>query len=447
MRRFWKAFLCVSLFISLPAFADEDVDALVDRQLDEMLDIYRQLHQTPELSYQEKETSSWLAGELRELGFDVTEQVGTYEDPALTCYGVVAVLRNGDGPVVMIRTDLDGLPVQEKTGLEYASGATAPNEKGETVPVMHACGHDLHMSTFLLTARVLTELRERWSGTLVMIGQPAEERGAGATAMIAGGLYERFPKPDYALALHDSASLPTGTIGWREGFSLASVDSVDVTVYGEGGHGAYPHRTKDPVVLASQIVLGYQTIVSRIKSPLEPAVVTVGSIHGGTKHNIIPDEVKMQLTIRAYEKRVRDQIIESLERIARGYAIAAGLPEDRMPALVVHDEESTPATYNDPGLVDRLVRMWRNELGEEWLTAVDPVMGGEDFSRYALPDRSVKIALFWVGAVDQERAEKAERGEISLPSLHSPLWAPVPGPAIRNGARALATAALELMPR
>jgi amidohydrolase len=438
--------LCISLLCSLPLLAADEVDRIVDRELEGILEIYRSLHRMPELSYQEKETASFLAGELRELGFEVTERVGIYEDPSLTCYGVVAVLRNGEGPVVMLRTDLDGLPVEEKTGLAYASRATAVNESGETVPVMHACGHDLHMSAFLLAARVLTELRERWSGTLVMIGQPAEEVGAGAKAMLADGLYERFPKPDYVLAIHDSASLPAGMIGWREGFALASVDSVDVTVYGAGGHGAYPHATKDPIVLASQIVLGYQTIVSRITSPLQPAVVTVGSIHGGTKHNIIPDEVSMQLTVRAYDREVRDQVIASLERIARGHAIAAGLPEDRLPRIVVSEDESTPSTYNDPELVGRLVALWRHQLGEELLTPVDPVMAGEDFSRYTLPDRSVPTAIFWVGAVDPERFAEAERGEITLPSLHSPLWAPLPGPAIRSGARALATAAIDLMP-
>ncbi|RMF56739.1 MAG: amidohydrolase, partial [Calditrichaeota bacterium] len=329
-------------------------------------ELYEHLHRNPELSFHETETSARVAAELQKAGFAVTEHVGGN--------GVVGVLKNGDGPTVLIRTDLDALPVTEQTGLGYASTIRVTDDEGKEVGVMHACGHDLHMTVFCGTARVLSKLREAWHGTLVMIGQPAEEKGAGAKAMLADGLYTRFPRPDYCIALHSNPALATGTVGYHPGFALANVDAVDITVHGIGGHGAYPHTTKDPVVIAAQIVLALQTIVSREINPLEPAVVTVGSIHGGSKHNIIPDEVKLQLTLRSYSDQVREQTIAAIKRICNGIAQAAGVPEEKWPTVTVLDE-FTPATYNDPELTQHLAATFRQVLGDQNVVETAPVMG------------------------------------------------------------------------
>lgn len=417
----------------------------VDRELPRLIATYKQLHAAPELSYREEKTAAFVAAELRKLGYAVTERFGKYEQPGLTSYGVVGVLRNGAGPTVMIRTDLDALPLEEKTGLPYASSVRVNNEEGIEVPVMHACGHDVHMTSFLGTAKMLADLKDRWKGTVVMIGQPAEEKGSGAKAMLAAGLYEKFPRPDYVLALHDNATLDTGKVGLVEGYALASVDSVDITVRGVGGHGAYPHTTKDPIVIASGIVLALQTIVSRERPPLDPAVITVGSFQGGTKHNIIPDEVKLQLTVRAYKKEVRDMLLASIARIARGIAIAGGVPDDRLPVVTLIEQESIGPTYNDPALTQRMRKSLTAALGQENVVTVEPVMGGEDFGQFTLEGQKIPISLFWLGAVEPARAEAGRRGEISLPSLHSPLFAPVPEPTIRTGVVAMTSAALDLL--
>ncbi len=440
-----------NLFAALPAvvalsssLVGASLEDKVARQLPSLVDVYKHLHAHPELSYHEAETAAYLAGELRQLGFDVTEKVGDYQIEGRVSYGLVAVMRNGAGPTVMLRTDLDGLPVEEKTGKPYASRATGPGDNGDSVPVMHACGHDLHMTSFLGTARLLTEARDQWTGTLVMIGQPAEERGAGAKAMLDAGLYEKFPRPDYALALHTDASLEAGKIGWVPGYALANVDSVDVTVRGKGGHGAYPHTTKDPVALAAQIVLALQTIVSRQVSPLDPAVVTVGSIHGGFKHNIIPDQVHLQLTVRTYKPEVRKAVLESIRRISLDTARAAGFPDDLLPVVEIREEEFTPSTYNDPALTERLASVFEAVFGPDRVVRKQPVMGGEDFSRYAL-EGEIPIALFWLGAVEPEKAADYARRGVPLPSLHSSEFAPQPEPAIRTGVTALTSAVLELM--
>lgn len=432
--------------LSLSAFAQQSIDVLIERELPKLLETYRHLHKYPEISYQEEKTSALLARELRESGFEVTERFGTYPEKGRTCYGVVAVMKNGGGPTVLVRTDMDALPVEEKTGLPYASTAKTRNDAGQEVAVMQACGHDIHMSSFLGTAAVLSKMKERWSGTLVMIGQPSEERGGGAHAMLKGGLYEKFPRPDYAIALHDNASLPAGTVGVTEGYSLANVTSVDITVRGLGGHGAYPHLTKDPVVLAAQIVLALQTIVSRENSPIDPAVVTVGSIHGGTKHNIIPDEVRLQITVRSYKEEVRKRIIKSIERIARGTAAAAGIPEDRMPICSVDENEYTAATYNNPALTQRVTRAMQAALGKEKVVKLDPVMGAEDFGAYSLND-AIPLCMFWLGAIEPSRVEKSEKDGIPLPSLHSSLFAPQPEPTIRTGVKATTSIVLDLMKR
>ncbi|MCL6480287.1 MAG: amidohydrolase [Firmicutes bacterium] len=426
-----------------PAAAQDALDAQIAAELAALRASYEHLHRHPELSYQENQTAAYLAGELRRLGFAVSENVGNYGVPGRNAYGVVGVLRNGAGPTVLLRTDLDALPVEEKTGLPYASRVRALLD-GSEVPVMHACGHDMHMTAWLGAARMLVRLRDRWQGTLVMIGQPAEERGAGARALLRDGLYTRFPRPDAVVALHVSADLPAGKIGYREGYALASADSVDITVFGSGGHGAYPHRTKDPIVIAAQLVLALQTIVSREIAPLEPAVVTVGSFHAGTKHNIIPDQAHLQLTVRAYKPEVREQILTAIRRLARGVALAAGIPEDRLPRVVHSEEESTPATHNDPALTERLAGALKLALGETNVVRTEPVMGAEDFSRYGLEQPPVPICMLWLGAADPQRLEAARAAGTTLPGLHSAEFAPLVEPVIQTGVKALTTAALEL---
>ncbi len=288
------------------------------------------------------------------------------------------MLRNGAGPTVMTRAELDVLPVKEETGLPYASTITTKDALGNDVPVMHACGHDVNLTCFIGAARLLAQLKDRWHGTLVAVGQTAEETGRGARAMLADGLYTRFPLPNFCLAMHDSAQLPAGTVGYTPGFCHANVDSVDITVRGVRGHGAYPHTTKDPIVLAAQIVLALQNVVSREIEPGEPAVVTVGSIHGGTKHNIVPEEVRSQLTLRSYSDEVRQQTIGAIKRIVRGQALAAGIPEDRMPTVTLL-EDYTPATYNDPATTERLAGALQSWLGDTHVVKIKPTMGGGFF--------------------------------------------------------------------
>jgi amidohydrolase len=399
--------------------------------------LYKHLHAHPELSLMEEKTAARLAAELRSVGYTVTEKFGGT--------GIVGVLSNGPGPVLYIRTDLDGLPIAEETGLPYASQTRVTNLAGQEVSVMQGCGHDIHMTVFTGTARMLAAMKDRWSGTAVFIGQPAEEIGVGARAMLAEGLYRKFPKPDYVVAVHDSASLPAGTVGILEGYVMANVDSVDITVRGRGGHGAYPHATIDPVVLAARIVLTLQTIVSRETRPVEPAVVTVGSIHGGTKHNIIPNEVKLQLTLRSYSDSVRRHTIAAIRRICRGEAIAAGLPDDLMPVITIKEDEFTPATYNDPALTRRVRGALVSWLGAENVTAIDPEMGGEDFSQFGRTTEKVPICLFRVGAVDPALVAESQRTGVPLPSLHSSKFAPLPEPTIKTGVTALTAAALDLL--
>ncbi|HEY0550387.1 MAG TPA: amidohydrolase [Verrucomicrobiae bacterium] len=398
--------------------------------------LYKHFHAHPELSLHEEKTSAKLAAELREAGFQVTHPVGGH--------GLVAVLRNGPGPTLLIRSDLDALPVTEQTGLSYASVVQTKDDKGNTVGVMHACGHDVHMTVLAGTARVMNALKDQWRGTLVLIGQPAEERVQGARAMLADGLFKRFPKPDMAIALHCAADLPAGMVGVNGGNVLANVDSVDVVIRGVGGHGAWPHRTKDPVVLAAETVLALQTIVSRETDPLEPAVVTIGSIHGGTKYNIIPDEVRLQLTLRSYSDEVRKHSIEAIKRITRGLAQAAGLPEDRYPEVTVADE-SASATYNDPALSQKLEQTFHRWIGEKLTARPKPTMGAEDFGLFGRTEEKIPICMFWLGTVSKERFAEHERDETLLPPLHSSRFQPDPRPTIQTGVTAMSAAALELL--
>jgi amidohydrolase len=439
--------LPIFLWTILPALAlaQETAQSLVDAQLPSLLAIYKALHTHPELSGHEERTASIVAKELRAAGCQVTDHLGKYENPELKGYGVVGVMKNGDGPTVLVRTDMDALPVEEETGLPYASKTVAKNEQGKDVHVMHACGHDAHMAAFVGTARALAKLKDQWHGTIVFVAQPAEELGTGARALLKDGLYDRFGKPNFALGLHDKADLETGCIGVTEGYTSANVDSVDVTVRGVGGHGGYPHKTKDPIVLAAQMINDWQTIASRENNPLDPMVVTVGSIHGGTKHNIIPDEVKMQLTVRTYKAETRERVLAAIERIAKGIAAAGGIPPERAPIVSVSKDQFCPATYNNPELTKRLVAVWKKSLGNDNVKMVDPTMGGDDFSEYSLPDHSIPAVYFHFGAVEPAKIAEYKQEGKELPTLHSSKFAPVPEPTIRVGIIGMTSAVLELM--
>jgi len=435
------------LSILLPALvlAQQSPQSLADAELPSLLAIYKDIHSHPELSGHEERTAVLIAKELRAAGCQVNDHLGKYENSKLKGYGVVGVMKNGDGPTVLVRTDMDALPVEEETGLPYASKTVAQNDEGKDVHVMHACGHDAHMAAFIGTARALAKLKNQWHGTIVFVAQPAEETGNGARSLLKDGLYEKFGKPNFALGFHDKADLETGHIGVTEGYTYANVDSVDITVRGVGGHGAYPHKTKDPIVLAAEIINALQTIASRENNPLDPIVITVGSIHGGTKHNIIPDEVKMQLTVRTYKSDVRERVLAAINQIAQGCATAAGLPPERAPIVTVRKDEFCPATYNNPELTKRLVAVWKASLGSDNVKIVDPTMGGEDFSEYSLPDHSIPAVDFHIGAVEPAKIADYKQAGKELPSLHSSKFAPVPEPTIRVGIVGMTSAVLELM--
>ncbi len=435
----------LSILLSAVAIAQQTPQSLADAELPSLLTIYKDIHSHPELSGHEERTSALIAKELRAAGCQVTEHLGKYENSKVKGYGVVGVMKNGDGPTVLVRTDMDALPVEEETGLPYASNAVAKNDEGKDVHVMHACGHDAHMSAFIGVARALAKLKDQWHGTILFVAQPAEETGNGARALLKAGLYEQFGKPDFALGFHDKADMQTGHIGVTEGYTYANVDSVDVTVRGVGGHGAYPYKTKDPIVLAAEMINAWQTIASRENNPLDPIVITVGSIHGGTKHNIISDEVKMQLTVRTYKSDVRDRVLAAIDRIAKGIAAAGGVPPERAPIVSVVKDQFCPATYNNPELTKRLVAVWKKTLGNENVEIVDPTMGGEDFSEYSLPDHSIPAVDFHIGAVDPVKIVDSKKNGTPLPSLHSSKFAPVPEPTIRTGIIAMTAAVLELM--
>ena len=436
----------LGLIFSASAFAQQpSLENIAASELPSLLAIYKDIHSHPELSGHEEQTSALVAKELRAAGCEVTENFGKYDKPNLKCYGVIGVMKNGAGPTILVRTDMDALPVHEETGLPYASKVTTKNDEGRDISVMHACGHDAHMSAFIGTARALQRLKDQWAGTIIFVGQPAEEAIGGARALLRAGLYNRFGKPAFALGFHDKADLEIGHIGVTEGYTYANVDSVNITVHGIGGHGAYPHKTKDPIVLSAEIINALQTIASREDNPLDPIVVTVGSIHGGTKHNIIPDEVKMQLTVRTYKSDVRERVLGAIDRIAKGCAITAGIPADRAPTVEVLKDEFVPATYNNPELTKRLVAVWKKVLGPQNVDMVDPTMGGEDFSEYSLPDHSIPAVDFHIGAVDPAKIAEFKKAGKELPSLHSSKFAPVPEPTIRVGIVGMTSAVLELM--
>jgi amidohydrolase len=434
-----------SIFLPALVFAEQTPQSLADAELPALLAIYKDIHTHPELSGHEERTASLIAKELRAAGCQVTEHLGKYENSKLKGYGVVGVMKNGDGPTVLVRTDMDALPVEEETGLPYASKAIAKNDEDKDVHVMHACGHDAHMAAFIGTARALAKLKDQWHGTILFVAQPAEETGNGARALLKDGLYEKFGKPNFALGFHDKADLETGRIGVTEGYTYANVDSVDIIVRGVGGHGAYPHKTKDPIVLAAEIINALQTIASRENNPFDPIVITVGSIHGGTKRNIIPDEVKLQLTVRTYKSDTRERVLAAIDQIAKGCATAAGVPAERAPIVTVSKDEFCPAAYNNPELTKRLVAVWKQSFGNDNVKIVDPTMGGEDFSEYSLPDHSIPAVDFHIGAVDPAKIAQYKQAGKELPSLHSSKFAPVPEPTIRVGIIGMTSAVLELV--
>lgn len=420
-----------------PVLADPVGDQ-VAAEMPALITLYSDLHAHPELSLQETKTAAKLAALVKPLGFTVTTGVGGT--------GVVAVMRNGPGPVLLIRADMDGLPVEEKTGLPFASTVRATTRDGVESAVMHACGHDTHMAAWIGAARALAARKSDWSGTLVMILQPAEEIGLGARAMIADGLFSRFPKPTHAIAFHNAANLEAGRIGYTPGYALANVDSVDVTVRGVGGHGAYPQTARDPIVLASRIVTTLQTLVSREQDPQDPAVVTVGSFIGGAKHNVIPDEARLLITVRSYSDATRKRLLDGIARIARGEAIAAGMPEDRMP-LVEVKEEYTPATFNSPDFTEEMGTLFTRRFGADRVVRTSASMGGEDFGQYYRADRSIRSMIFWVGGVDAAKMAAARQSGVALPSLHSAYWAPQADAVIRTATEALTVAALDILKR
>jgi hippurate hydrolase len=408
----------------------------IKADMPQLMALYRDLHANPELSMQEVRTPAKLAAEVRKLGFQVTEHVGKT--------GVVAVMKNGPGPVLLIRADMDALPVKEETGLPFASKVMGKLPDGTETPVMHACGHDTHVATWLGTARRLAAMKDQWSGTVVMVLQPGEELVMGAQAMLDDGLFTRFPKPDYLIAFHDAATLPAGVIGVTPGYVLANVDTVNVVVKGVGGHGAYPQNTKDPIVLASRIVTSLQTLVSRENTPFNPAVVTVGSFHAGTKSNIIPDQAKLALTVRSYAPETRKLLLDGIRRIVRGEAIAAGMPDDRMPTVEI-EQPSADATYNTPELSARLTKLFGAHFGADRVVEGQPVMAAEDFSRYWLADKTKQSTIFWVGGVPKAKWDAANGDTTKLPALHSPLWAPEAETVISTATEAMTVAAFDIL--
>jgi hippurate hydrolase len=418
-----------------------DLKAAAEGQLPALTETYKHLHENPELSKHEVQTAAFVAGELRKLGYTVTEHVGKYED-GTHAEGVVAVMENGAGPRLLIRTDMDALPVEEKTGLDYASHVTSTNAQGQAVGVMHACGHDLHMTVLLGMAKEMAARKSQWHGTLMLIGQPAEEVIQGAAAMMADHLYERFGKPDFVLSEHDDPAHATGTIAVKGGPLLASATTLNMTIRGIGGHGSAPQAGKDPIVLAAEFVLVAQTIVSRQIDPQQPAVLTVGTIHGGTKNNIIPDEVTLGLTLRTFSPALRDQIVADVRRTANGLAEAYGIPTDRMPTVTLG--ESTPATYNDTALADRLHAVAVRVLGADRVDGGDPVMGSEDVGLFSL-DGKIPAVMFRLGASDPGKLKESEKSGVPLPGLHSALFAPVYAPAITTGVTAMTAMALDLL--
>ncbi len=442
LARYSRVFATASLLLStpIPTVADEVLGNAVRADYEgHLAALFEHFHRHPELSFREIETAKRLAAELRAAGVEVTEGIGGT--------GLVGMLRNGDGPLVLVRADMDGLPIEEDTGLPYASTARQVDITGEEVPVMHACGHDVHMTSLVGTARRLAALSDRWAGTVMLIGQPAEERIGGARAMLEDGLYERFGVPDYALAFHVTAGAPAGKVEVEAGLIASSSDSVDITVRGVGAHGASPHKGKDPIYVGSQIVVALQGLISRELSPLEPGVVTVGAFHAGFKHNIIPDQARLQLTVRADSEETRAKLLAGIRRIAEGVARAAGLPEDLLPVVEL-STEATPTTANDDALAARVRAAFVRELGEDALfDKPREGMGAEDFAYFVRTEHRVPGVYFSVGGTPQAELDAEKAGGPPVPSHHSPFFRVEPEPSVTAGVEAMTTAVLELLAR
>ncbi len=433
--------LLIAIFslIQYNAYAQSSLEkALSGKNLDELEQLYLWLHQHPELSLQETQTSKKLAAELKNSGFEVYENFGGT--------GIVGVLKNGKGPTVLVRADMDALPVKEETGLPYSSTIKMKDATGNEVPVMHACGHDIHVSVLSGVSRVIAQLKNDWQGTLILVGQPAEEIVVGARAMLAEGLYQKFGKPDYCLALHANAFLPAGTVGICPEYAMANVNSVNITVYGEGGHGAYPHLTKDPIVMAAKLILDIQTITSRELNAIDPAVITVGTIHAGTKRNIVPNEVKLELTIRSYTEATKLAILEKLRQKSKAVAISSGLPESKYPKVEITPEFS-PALFNNVDLANRMSKAFKQVIGNEQVIKVPPVMVSEDFGIFGDGEPKIPVCLYWLGSIDPKRVEQYKNEGKTLPSLHSSNYFPLPRPSIETGVKTMCAGILELMKR
>lgn len=419
----------LTMVLSAQIQADTPKD-WVAANLPDLVRLYRELHASPELSFHEEKTAALIAQEFERVGAEVHTGIGGH--------GVVGLLRNGAGPTLMLRTDLDGLPVKEQTGLVYSSQVTTKDDAGNDVGVMHACGHDVHMTNVVGVARYLSQNKEVWQGTLMLLGQPAEERGAGAKAMLSDGLFDRFTRPDFAIALHCDSALAAGRVGVRGGYTLANVDSVDITMRGQGGHGAYPQSAIDPIVQASQLVMDLQTIVSREVAPTDPAVITVGSIHGGTKHNIIGDHCHLQITVRTYTDAVRREVLDAIQRKAKAVAQGAGAPEPE-----IAFSEGTPALWNDETLAVRAGDVFRRVLGDDQVRVAELSMGGEDFSQYG--KAGVPILMFRLGTVEAQRLARFELLGQTPPALHSPLFYPDVEPTLTAGVVATSSVVLDLL--
>ena len=444
MNRRHLALLAISV-AAIPAYAQSpsDLSSSVERQLPALSETYKHLHRNPELSHHEEKTSAFLAAELRKLGYTVTEHVGKYQDGS-QAYGIVAVMQNGAGPRLLIRADMDALPVEEKTGLDYASTARSTNAQGQSVGVMHACGHDIHMTVLLGTAREMADRKSQWHGTIVFVGQPSEESIDGARAMLADNLYDRFGRPDYVLSEHDDATYPAGDVALKAGPLFASSTSIDLTMRGIGAHGSAPQLSKDPVLMAADFVVLAQSIVARQIDPQQPAVMTVGTIHGGTRRNIIPDDVTMGITLRTYSDKVRDQIIADIRRTADGIATGYGVPQDRMPIVTVSSTEITPVTANDPALTERMRKVAEAALGTDHVENANSIMGSEDVGLFSL-DGKIPAMMFRLGAADPAKLAHARETGIPLPGPHSALFAPVYAPTIKTGVTTMTSMALDLL--
>jgi amidohydrolase len=432
------------LALQCASLGAQELGTFVNSQLPGLVSTYKTIHSHPELSHHEEHTSALLAAELRKAGFAVTERVGKYPDGS-QAYGVVAVLQNGAGPRVLIRADMDALPVVEETGVAYASHVKATSAGGQEVGVMHACGHDIHVTTLIGTARALAMSKSKWHGTLMLIGQPSEEMIDGSNAMLADHLYERFGKPDLAVALHDTNTHPAGTVAIVSGPAMASSTSIDVVLRGIGGHGARPQEGKDPIVMAGQFIVQLQTIVSRQESPMDPAVVTVGDIHGGTKRNIIPNEVKLEITARAFSEHGRQVIVDGVRRTAQGVAVSAGVPDNLAPIVTVVEAESAPMTYNDPKLTARVKAALAGALGTQNVLDDEPIMASEDFGNLGLENHAIPTVIFWLGAMDPGKFASARAEGKTLPGLHTSRFEPAPEPTLRTGVTAMTSVAIALL--